>query len=215
MQWIVIGCALLLGLSQAANGQDDKRAAREREQLRRLQAANQKLEQDLAAQRAENARTAAELKKAAEVSEALKAGLASEAARRVRADRAVDDVNRSIATERAEKAALRERLEQAEAQLRATSGQLKDTQAALTKREGEGQDLSTRLGRESKSLEACRDSNAKLYGVSMELIGRLENLSSWDKMLTLEPFTQLKRAQLDALAESFRDQADAARLPGR
>ena len=52
-----------------------------------------------------------------------------------------------------------------------------------------------------------------MYKLGFELIERSKRKPSWTSLLEAEPFTGLKRAQIEKMAEEEREKFDAARLP--
>jgi len=73
------------------------------------------------------------------------------------------------------------------------------------------QTLLTRNG----ELNACVDRNAALFTLNGELLGRMEGASGWSRLARLEPFTQLKRIELENLADDYRTRGADQRVgPG-
>lgn len=64
-----------------------------------------------------------------------------------------------------------------------------------------------------RQLETCRDHNAQLLTINEEVLVRLENTGFWTKLAADEPFTKLKRAQLENLATDYRQRAQALAEP--
>ena len=63
------------------------------------------------------------------------------------------------------------------------------------------------------ALAASRERNERMYRLGFELIDRYENKGVWTSALQAEPFTGLKRAQIEKMAEEDRDKFDKERLP--
>jgi chromosome segregation ATPase len=91
------------------------------------------------------------------------------------------------------------------AKFRETAQALRDVEVdraaarqSLTAREGE--------------LKACVDRNAALYTLNTELVTRLESEGGWSRIARAEPFTRLKRIELENLADDYRTRAEDQRL---
>ena len=79
--------------------------------------------------------------------------------------------------------------------------------------EREKRALEAGLKEQSAALAAARERNERMYKLGFELIERSKRKSSWTSLLEAEPFTGLKRAQIEKMAEEEREKFDAARLP--
>jgi len=53
----------------------------------------------------------------------------------------------------------------------------------------------------------CRDHNAQLLRINEEVLVRLENTGFWTKLAADEPFTKLKRTELENIAMDYRQSA--------
>lgn len=104
-----------------------------------------------------------------------------------------------------ELAQTRERMNELVAKFRETVGTLREVEAdrAATK-----QTLETR----SVDLKSCVDRNATLYTMNDEILQRLDGQGFWSGVGRAEPFTRIKRTQLENLADDYRARADEARL---
>jgi hypothetical protein len=59
----------------------------------------------------------------------------------------------------------------------------------------------------------CVDHNQALYKLNDEVLTRLENQGMWSRVASAEPFTRIKRTQLDNYVVESKARADAQRLP--
>jgi chromosome segregation ATPase len=189
--------ALLLaafGLPAAAqttrSGGDTARAMQQMQQLASertaLQAENAKLKQQLdEAQKQLAAATAQQdtLTRRAQSAEAASSRLAASSAQN---------------TESA--ARTREQLDELVAKFRETAQTLKQV-------ESERSTLRQQAQAAERQLETCRDHNAQLLTINDEVLVRLENTGFWSKLAADEPFTRLKRTQLENLAVDYRQRA--------
>ncbi len=69
-------------------------------------------------------------------------------------------------------------------------------------------DLETR----SVELKSCVDRNSQLYTLNDEVLDRLEGQGAFSGLARAEPFTRIKRTQLENLADDYRARADDAKI---
>ena len=209
---LVFGLLLVPGLVSSQEP-GAKQASRERELLRRAQAAQQQ---------AEAVRTAAEdarVKLEAEL-KALQGREREAAAEGVRTRQRADGVRASLdamTRERdalqKEKAALAERLAQTEGRLGGTSAELVEVSKARTELDGTlARERAARAELEDMHAN-CRLRNTQLRQVADELMSKYRTVGVWDALRRAEPFTGLRKAQVDNLLEEYRDRAADATLP--
>lgn len=88
----------------------------------------------------------------------------------------------------------------------------RDTVATLrqveTERVTAGRDLETR----NTELKSCVDRNAQLYTLNDEILDKFESQGFWSSMAKAEPFTRIKRSQLENLADDYRARAQDAEI---
>jgi chromosome segregation ATPase len=142
----------------------------------------------------------------------------------------LDAAKKAPATPPAEEAALRQRLRAAEqsaqssraasseaeakaARLQAKLDELvpryRDTTKALRETDADRTTLQDAARRQHNSLAACVENNAKLVDLNRQVVERLENTGFWTKLAADEPFTRLKRTELENLADANRTAAAA------
>jgi hypothetical protein len=63
-----------------------------------------------------------------------------------------------------------------------------------------------------QSIEVCAQHNVALYGISLEVLNRLDHPSMWATVGGAEPFTRIARTRLDNLVVEYKERADAQRL---
>jgi chromosome segregation ATPase len=153
----------------------------------------------------ENAR----LKQEAELAKAQLAALQKEhAALKARGGGAQRDVDRASADKAAAEQALadtRQRLEQLVSKYKETVGLLETVE---TDKARVGQDLA----RSNQALDVCAARNVALYELGTEVLGRWEHEGLWSRLGRSEPFTRLKRTELENLIDDYRARADDAKL---
>jgi hypothetical protein len=61
-------------------------------------------------------------------------------------------------------------------------------------------------------LQQCRSQNGQLYSLSSEMMAKYRDKTCQDALAQAEPFTGIKKVEIENLLEVWRDQADRARL---
>ena len=200
-------------LAGTAAGQDaSKSQAREREMLRRAQAAQKQAEEQSAALGQEKSRIAAELATVKDATSKAEAAAARERKRGVELQRSLDGAKAEREKLEAERNAHQTRAADLDAQLRKVKEELAAARAALA--EG-GQSLDrTRadLAGERRELAACVEKNATLAAISEDLLDRYRKVGVWDALRRREPFTGERRVEVENLIEDARDRVAASRV---
>ncbi|HEU4779764.1 MAG TPA: hypothetical protein VFS58_07760 [Steroidobacteraceae bacterium] len=104
-------------------------------------------------------------------------------------------------------------LEQNRARTEELIGKFRETAGTLREVEGERAKLATTLASRETEFAKCVAGNQQLYDINTEILARLGDRGVWSALSGSEPFTQLKRVQLDNLIENYRGRADDQRLP--
>jgi len=99
----------------------------------------------------------------------------------------------------------REKTEQLIAKFRETIQTLRETEADRTTAK---ETLATR----DSELKVCIDRNLALYNLNDEVLTHFADQSVWSRLATAEPFTRLKRTQLENLIDGYRDRAQDQRV---
>jgi hypothetical protein len=179
--------------------------SREKQMLRRMQQQIQQTE--LARAQAEQEKTAALADKAAaehklEKLDATQRQLASERMR----------TEAELKTSQAEGEALKARLADTEKKLadsvalqRTTAEKLAQTESV--KKQAEGQ-----LADSRQDLKLCQTHNGSLYALGREMMDKYRDKSCQDALAQAEPFTGLKKIEVENLLETWRDQLDREKL---
>jgi hypothetical protein len=105
-----------------------------------------------------------------------------------------------------ELAQTKEKLQQVVAKFRETLQTLKDVETAQTTAK---QTLATR----DQELKVCVDHNRALYKLDDEVLTRLETQTVWTRVASAEPFTRIKRTQLQNYVVESRARADEHAVP--
>jgi len=130
--------------------------------------------------------------------------------RRVQAsDAAVHQAQASVADQRAandrEITKWKNELEQVVQKFRETAQTLQDV-------ETDRNALKQQLAVQERKVSACVDNNLALYKINLEVLDRLDHQSLWSNVARAEPFTKIKRTQLDNMVVEYRERADAQRV---
>jgi len=167
--------------------------------------ANAQLMQQLASERtalqAENARMKKELADLAKERDTLKSGrsaLEQEArANELSAGRNAKDKESA----ELENTKLKERMQELVTKFRETATTLRDVE---TERTAFKQSIATR----DAELNQCIERNVALYKLNGEVLTRLENQGVWSRVASTEPFTKIKRVQLENLIDDYKYRAE-------
>jgi len=203
---LIAGAGALV-LSLAAISQTERGSTSGNSQLLRQM---QQLASERTQLQTENARLRRELDAARGERDALKSASAGMDRRlraleagAVRADGERDVSAQELAQQRA-------RMEELIAKFRETATTLRDVES---QRAAAAQTLAARDG----ELAQCVDRNQKLYDLNDEILTRFGQRGFWSGLASAEPFTQLKRTQLENLIGEYRgkaeDQAVSLRQP--
>lgn len=108
---------------------------------------------------------------------------------------------------------------QSEEQLERTRGQLqelivkfRETAQTLRDVETDRSTVQSQLGLKERELKTCIDRNAGLYNLNSAILDRMENRGFWSSLGASEPFTKIKRVELENLIEDYKYRADELRL---
>lgn len=122
---------------------------------------------------------------------------------RVRAAEQAAQSSRAAASEAESKAA------RLQAKLDELVPRYRDMTKALRETDGDRTALQDAARRQHSSYAACVENNAKLVDLNRQVVERLENTGFWTKLAADEPFTRLKRTELENLADANRSAAAA------
>ena len=89
---------------------------------------------------------------------------------------------------------------------RELAGQMRDVEADRTT-------VKAALGQRDFELKQCVDRNVSLYTLNGEILTKLEHRGSFTPASALEPFTRLKRVELENLIDGYQTRADEQRPP--
>lgn len=212
MKHISLLTALLLATS-LAHGED--KPSREQEQLRRLRAQTQQLQQALSAEQQARQAAASELQalKQTQKTDLDRLDADAQAARRRAGSmqKQLEQTARELAEVRVARDTLQQQLDDTrkllgarEIDLQQTRNTLQDTQRDLGATRSRSEALAGRLGQ-------CEQDNVALYRTGIEVLDHYRNRTLGDRMVQGEPFSQVGRVRLENLIDAYRDRLDERR----
>jgi chromosome segregation ATPase len=162
----------------------------------------QQLGSERTALQAENARMKKELAELTKERDGLRAGKAALDRRAAASEAATALSAQSRESAEAEIERQKERMQELVARFRETAQTLRDVE---TERATFQQSLVAR----DTEVKACYERNEALYKLNGEVLARLENDGVWSRMARVEPFTKLKRVELENLVDDYRYRAES------
>jgi len=197
LAFAAILCASSSALAQSARSGGGGGNAQLIQQLQQLGAERTQLQ-------AENERMKKELDGLRKERDALKAGQQSLTTREKAATAEVARNAQQRETTENELAQQKARMQELVAKFRETAQNLRDVE---TDRASKTQQLTAR----DAELKSCIDHNQALYTLNGEILDRLEHQSLWSHLARSEPFTQIKRTQLENLVDDYKQRAEDQR----
>jgi chromosome segregation ATPase len=101
---------------------------------------------------------------------------------------------------------------QLKARLAETERQLAEQSEGRNKAEDEGRRLRAALGAQEAATKDCQAKNVALYRYGQELAEKYKDKGVVDALTQQEPFTGLKRVQIENLLEDYRDKLDSQKI---
>lgn len=105
-----------------------------------------------------------------------------------------------------------EELERSRAQMQELIAKFRETAQTLRDVEGERAQARSQLAAQERETKTCIDRNAGLYNLNAEVLERIASRGFWSAVGEREPFTKLKRVELDNLIDDYKYRADELRL---
>jgi predicted nucleic acid-binding Zn-ribbon protein len=206
---LVLAVLPALGLAQSDERRQREVARRFQLQIQKLNADNAQLQQEKANLEKDNA----ELKKK------VKSSAAGMSRTRAQAKQEQQQLQEELTKSASESAQLRSRLADLEGKLQALSGRFDRSEAQGRALDGQVRELKARLeeqrqiiGRQVGMIDACTEKNTRLYQLNVELLDKYRSKGVSDALLQAEPFTQIKRIELDNVAQEYKDKLDQQRV---
>ncbi len=107
------------------------------------------------------------------------------------------------------------RLEATESRLNEVVGKYKELAEQLRKVELERGELARQAAADGQGLKTCAQKNVQLAGIAHEALERYENKGCFGALAQAEPFTRLKRVEVDNAVDEYRQRVDSLQLPPR
>jgi chromosome segregation ATPase len=170
----------------------------------------QQLASERTALQAENARIKADLEAARKERDSLKPALKRAQDALIGRDRSADA---EVARVQGDKARVDGELAREKARVEELVQRLRETAVSVREVEVDRGAKTQLLAQREQELKVARERNEKLHVLATEIISKLEDQGFWSAVSRREPFTQLKRVELENLADNYRAAADDQRLP--
>jgi len=103
-------------------------------------------------------------------------------------------------------------LTQTSAKLQELIQRYRDLTTTLRQVEAERTDLQQQLSRGTSALDQCAQRNEQLYQVNAEILNRYEHEGAFSRLAAAEPFTRIKRTQIENIVLEDRQRAEALRI---
>ncbi len=201
LRWVAVATVVLSAASPAIHAQTARSGGAPNAQL--LQQLQQ-LASERTSMQAENTRMKKELEDLRKERDQLKKGQEAVGARVKSSEVALARSNAQRETTEQELAQTKAKTQELIAKFRETIQTLRDVEAEHTTTK---QTLATR----DQELKTCVDRNLALYQLNGEVLTRLERQGVWSRVAQVEPFTRIKRTQLENLIDEYKSRADDQR----
>src|SRR5262245_17815850 len=165
----------------------------------------QQLSNERAALQSENARLKQDLDKVRKDLEKVTAGQAA-------AENRSRSLQASASRDEAASQQAQQQLEQTRAQMQELVTKFRETAQTLREVEADRASLKSQVSTRERDFKTCVDRNAGLYNLNVEVLEHMENRGFWSAVSEREPFTKLKRTELENLIDDYRYRADELRL---
>jgi cell division protein FtsB len=103
-------------------------------------------------------------------------------------------------------------LEQTKIRMQELITRFRETAVTLKGVESDRSQLQQEASQTKADLSRCVERNAQLYQVDTEVLDRYEHQSAFSYMARGEPFTRLKRTQVENFAEEYRERAQELKM---
>jgi hypothetical protein len=117
-----------------------------------------------------------------------------------------------LATTLGEKARLEGDLAREKQRFEELVQRFRETAASMREVETDRAAKAQLLALRERELTVAQERNAKLYALAVEMIDKFEDQGFWSSLARREPFTKLKRVELENLADGYRGAVDDQRL---
>jgi cell division protein FtsB len=108
--------------------------------------------------------------------------------------------------------ASQEQVERARAQTQEVVTKYREMTQTLANVEADRSSTRAQLAQRDRDLKVCVDRNAGFYNLNTEVLDRFEHRGLWSSLSEREPFTKLKRIELENLVDGYKERADELKL---
>ena len=190
----------------------DKASRRAQQMVQQIQQEKAQLQAQLDQELQAKAAMEADLAKAQTENVAIKSKLSA-------ANVKIDGLEVNLKEMTAERLAFEAKLMKTQIELQATKTALNEldvkyqgTVYDLKVNEQQRANLTATSIQKTKLIDACVAKNNKLYDYGLDLVKLYENPTEYKKVVLTEPFSQLKRVQLENLLQDYNDKIDEQSL---
>ena len=208
---IVLVTSLLASPALAAE-KKDKAARRAQQMVQQIQQEKAQLQAQLDQELQAKAAMEADLAKAQAENVAIKSKLSA-------ANVKIDGLEVSLKEMTGERLAFEAKLMKTQVELQSTKTALNDLEVKyqgtvydLKVNEQQRANLTATSIQKTKLIDACVAKNNKLYDYGLDLVKLYENPTEYKKVVLTEPFSQLKRVQLENILQDYNDKIDEQSL---
>ena len=208
---ILLVTSLLTNPALAAD-KKDKAARRAQQMVQQIQQEKAQLQAQLDQELQAKAAMEADLAKAQAENVAIKSKLSA-------ANVKIDGLEVSLKEMTGERLAFEAKLMKTQVELQSTKTALNDLEVKyqgtvydLKVNEQQRANLTATSIQKTKLIDACVAKNNKLYDYGLELVKLYENPTDYKKVVLTEPFSQLKRVQLENILQDYNDKIDEQSL---
>jgi len=103
-------------------------------------------------------------------------------------------------------------LEDTKAKMQELIGRFRETLTTLRGVESEKTQLQQQVAQSNASFDRCVEKNYALFKVTEEVLDRYEHQGAFSYMARAEPFTRIKRTQVENLVDEYRQRAEELRV---
>jgi chromosome segregation ATPase len=107
---------------------------------------------------------------------------------------------------------LNQNLAQQRARMDELVAKFRETLAMLKEVESDRTNKTSQLATRDRELSTCVDKNLALSKINLEVLNRLEHQGFWSSVARAEPFTRLKRTEIENLVDEYKDRARDQRV---
>jgi SMC interacting uncharacterized protein involved in chromosome segregation len=199
--WIALSVCTAVATSSSAFAQTERSGNADTRVMQQLQ----QISSERAALQAENAKLKQELEQARKDLQKASSG---RAALESRARALEANAGRGEAASKQSE----EQMERTRGQLNELITKFRETTQTLREVETDRSTVKGQLAVKEREFKTCVDRNAGLYNLNAEVLDRMENRGLWSALTEREPFTKLKRVELENLIDEYKSRADELRL---